>query len=145
MSRTEHRIDAGAFETLSVAESSTGTRLRYITEAHGEVHLHLDQFVKLVDRSMEALEAEGVLPRHGLNAEPAEYDGCCSVVLRHSGPKKIRVMAALRKIRPDLSLKEVKEMAEGTSATVVSDLPPEMAREVAEQLEAAGADVEIGH
>ena len=70
--------------------------------------------------------------------EKTEFD----VVLKGFGDKKLDVIKAIRSIT-GLGLKEAKEMVEGAPKTVKEGVTKEEADKVAEELKAAGAEVEI--
>ena len=70
--------------------------------------------------------------------EKTEFD----VVLKGFGDKKLDVIKAIRNIT-GLGLKEAKEMVEGAPKTVKEGVSKEEADKIAEELKAAGADVEI--
>jgi large subunit ribosomal protein L7/L12 len=70
--------------------------------------------------------------------EKTEFD----VVLKAFGDKKLDVIKAVRNIT-GLGLKEAKEMVEGAPKTVKEGISKEEAEKIAEELKAAGAEVEI--
>lgn len=71
-------------------------------------------------------------------AEQTAFD----VVLKDMGSAKIKVIKAVREIT-GLSLKEAKEMVEGTPSNVKEGVAKEEAETLKAQLEEAGATVEI--
>jgi len=70
--------------------------------------------------------------------EQTEFD----VVLTAVGDKKVNVIKAVRGAT-GLGLKEAKGMVDGVPATVKEGLPKEEAEKLKEELEAAGASVEL--
>ena len=70
--------------------------------------------------------------------EKTEFD----VVLKGFGDKKLDVIKAIRNIT-GLGLKEAKDMVEGAPKTVKEGVTKEEADKIAEELKAAGAEVEI--
>ena len=70
--------------------------------------------------------------------EKTEFD----VVLKAFGDKKLDVIKAIRNIT-GLGLKEAKEMVEGAPKTVKEGVSKEEAEKIAEELKAAGAEVEL--
>ena len=70
--------------------------------------------------------------------EKTEFD----VILKAFGDKKLDVIKAIRNIT-GLGLKEAKELVEGAPKTVKEGVTKEEADKVAEELKAAGAEVEI--
>lgn len=87
-----------------------------------------------------AAPASGAAPAEG--AEEAA-GGAGTVILTGAGDKKIAVIKALREINQTLGLKEAKDMTENLPSGVLEDAKPEEAKEAAEKLKAAGAQVEL--
>jgi ribosomal protein L7/L12 len=81
------------------------------------------------------------LPEVGADTPPTREG--YAVRLTQAGDKKINVIKELRAIRPDLGLKEAKDMAEGTPQIVVSGVPQEAGIDIIRKLEAAGATAEL--
>ena len=71
-------------------------------------------------------------------AEQTEFD----VVLTAIGDKKVNVIKAVR-AATGLGLKEAKGMVDGVPAAVKEGLPKDEAEKLKEELEAAGASVEL--
>jgi len=66
-----------------------------------------------------------------------------TVVLTAGGDKKINVIKEVRGVRPDLGLKEAKDLVEGAPQNVVENVSKQAAEEVAKKLTEAGATVQI--
>ena len=66
-----------------------------------------------------------------------------TVVLTAGGDKKINVIKEVRGVRPDLGLKEAKDLVEGAPQNVVENVSKQQAEEVAKKLTDAGASVTI--
>ena len=66
-----------------------------------------------------------------------------TVVLTGGGDKKINVIKEVRSVRPDLGLKEAKDLVEGAPQNVVENVSKQTAEEVAKKLTDAGASVTI--
>ena len=66
-----------------------------------------------------------------------------TVVLTGGGDKKINVIKEVRGVRPDLGLKEAKDLVEGAPQNVVENVSKQNADEVAKKLTEAGAKVQI--
>ena len=75
-------------------------------------------------------------------AEEAEEQTEFTVVLTSFGEKKINVIKEVRAIT-SLGLKEAKALVEGVPNAVKEDVSKEDAEKIKEQLEAAGATVEV--
>lgn len=76
-------------------------------------------------------------------AEAAEEQTEFTVVLTAGGDKKINVIKEVRGVRPDLGLKEAKDLVEGAPQNVVENVSKQQADEVAKKLTEAGASVTI--
>jgi large subunit ribosomal protein L7/L12 len=76
-------------------------------------------------------------------AEAAEEQTEFTVVLTAGGDKKINVIKEVRGVRPDLGLKEAKDLVEGAPQNVVENVSKAQAEEVAKKLTEAGATVQI--
>ena len=76
-------------------------------------------------------------------AEVAEEQTEFTVVLTAGGDKKINVIKEVRGVRPDLGLKEAKDLVEGAPQNVVENVSKQIADEVAKKLTEAGATVTV--
>jgi len=76
-------------------------------------------------------------------AEAAEEQTEFTVVLVDGGDKKINVIKEVRGVRPDLGLKEAKDLVEGAPQNVVENVSKQQADEVAKKLTEAGAKVQV--
>jgi len=75
--------------------------------------------------------------------EAAEEQTEFTVVLTDGGDKKINVIKEVRGVRPDLGLKEAKDLVEGAPQNVVENVSKAQADEVAKKLTEAGAKVTV--
>jgi large subunit ribosomal protein L7/L12 len=82
-------------------------------------------------------------PAAAAPAEAAEEQTEFTVVLTAGGDKKINVIKEVRSVRPDLGLKEAKDLVEGAPQNVKENVSKQEAEEVKNKLEAAGASVTI--
>jgi len=71
--------------------------------------------------------------------EKSEFD----VVLTSAGANKIGVIKAVREIKPDLGLKEAKDIADAPPKEILTGVNKETAQEAKTKLETAGAKVEL--
>ena len=78
----------------------------------------------------------------GAAAAPAEEQTEFTVVLAGAGDKKIEVIKEIRAIT-GLGLKEAKDLVEGAPKTVKEGVNTDDAKKIKEQLEKAGAKVEL--
>ena len=76
-------------------------------------------------------------------AEAAEEQTEFTVVLTAGGDKKINVIKEVRSVRPDLGLKEAKDLVEAAPANVKENVSKQEAEEIKKKLEEAGASVSI--
>ncbi|RPI58820.1 MAG: 50S ribosomal protein L7/L12 [Chloroflexi bacterium] len=71
--------------------------------------------------------------------EKTEFD----LTLKDVGPKKIQVIKAVRTFRPDLGLKEAKELVDSAPVKVLEGVPKDQAESAANALKEQDAVVEI--
>jgi large subunit ribosomal protein L7/L12 len=76
-------------------------------------------------------------------AEAAEEQTEFTVILTAGGDKKINVIKEVRSVRPDLGLKEAKDLVEGAPQNVKENVSKQEAEEIKAKLEAAGASITI--
>jgi large subunit ribosomal protein L7/L12 len=76
-------------------------------------------------------------------AEAAEEQTEFTVVLAAGGDKKINVIKEVRAVRPDLGLKEAKDLVEGAPQNVKENISKQEAEEIKKKLEEAGATVQV--
>ena len=79
----------------------------------------------------------------GAAAEAAEEQTEFTVVLTAGGDKKINVIKEVRGVRPDLGLKEAKDLVEAAPQNVKENVSKQEAEEIKKKLEEAGATVQI--
>ena len=76
-------------------------------------------------------------------AEAVEEQTEFTVVLTAGGDKKINVIKEVRSVRPDLGLKEAKDLVEAAPANVKENVSKQEAEEIKKKLEEAGASITI--
>jgi large subunit ribosomal protein L7/L12 len=76
-------------------------------------------------------------------AEAVEEQTEFTVILTGGGDKKINVIKEVRSIRPDLGLKEAKDLVEGAPQNVKENISKQEAADLKAKLEAAGASVTV--
>jgi len=108
--------------------------------------LELSEFIKAFEEKFGVTAAAPVamaMPGGpGAPAEEVEEKTDFTVILAAAGDKKINVIKEVRAIT-GLGLKEAKDLVEAAPAPVRENIPKEEAQKVKEQLEAAGATVEV--
>ncbi|MGQ9569101.1 MAG: 50S ribosomal protein L7/L12 [Anaerolineae bacterium] len=117
----------------------------------GMTVLELAELVKALEQefgvSAAAPVAVAAMPGMAVPGAPAaveeeektEWD----VILKEAGAKKIQVIKVVRTLRPDLGLKEAKDLVDGAPATVLEGVSKEAAQDAKAKLEAEGATVEV--
>ncbi|MEA2581152.1 MAG: large subunit ribosomal protein [Actinomycetota bacterium] len=110
--------------------------------------LELSEFIKQFEEMFDVTAAAGApmmmaAPAGGGGgAEAAEEQSEFDVVLTGAGDKKIQVIKEVRALT-SLGLKEAKDLVDGAPGTVLEKVTKEAADKAKEQLEAAGASVEV--
>ena len=66
-----------------------------------------------------------------------------TVMLTAGGDKKINVIKEVRSVRPDLGLKEAKDLVEAAPTPVKENISKQEAEEIKKKLEEAGASVTV--
>ncbi|MFD2678515.1 50S ribosomal protein L7/L12 [Camelimonas lactis] len=92
--------------------------------------------------SAAAAVAVAAAPAAGAGAAAAEEKTEFNVVLASAGDKKIEVIKEVRAIT-GLGLKEAKDLVEGAPKTVKEGVAKDEANKIKEQLEKAGAKVDL--
>ncbi len=112
--------------------------------------LELSKLVKGLEEKFEVqamaaapVAATGTNGGNGSDAAPVEEKTQFTVVMTEAGGNKINVIKALRLIKPDLGLKEAKDMTEKLPAEVLVDAKKDDAKEAEKKLVEAGAKVEL--
>ncbi len=110
--------------------------------------LELSELVKELEEKFGVSAAApmmmGAMPAGaGADAEPVEEKTHFTVVLTEGGANKIGAIKAVREVRPDLGLKEAKDLVDGAPKNVLENVKKEEADAAAEKLKAGGATVEI--
>ena len=75
--------------------------------------------------------------------EAAEEQTEFTVVLTGGGDKKINVIKEVRSVRPDLGLKEAKDLVEGAPQNIKENVSKQEAADLKAKLEAVGASVQV--
>jgi len=87
--------------------------------------------------------AAAAAPGAAAPAEAVEEQTEFTVVLTGGGDKKINVIKEVRSVRPDLGLKEAKDLVEGAPQNVKENISKQEAADIKAKLEAAGASVTV--
>lgn len=76
-------------------------------------------------------------------APTTEERDAYTVTITNAGEKKISVIKVIRELKPDLGLKEAKDLVENLPADVAENIKTEEANTMKAKLEEAGAQVEL--
>jgi len=82
-------------------------------------------------------------PAAAAPAEAVEEQTEFTVVLTGAGDKKINVIKEVRAVRPDLGLKEAKDLVEGAPQNIKENISKQEAADIKAKLEAAGASIQV--
>ncbi len=93
--------------------------------------------------SAAAPVAVAAAPAADAAAPAAEAQTEFTVILAAAGDKKINVIKEVRGVRPDLGLKEAKDLVEGAPQNIKENISKQEAEEIKKKLEEAGASVQI--
>jgi len=109
--------------------------------------MELSELVKALEDKLgvQAMAAAPVAaaPAEDQTAPAAEEKSEFDVVLASAGSNKIAVIKAIREIKPDLGLKDAKDIADAAPKEILEGVKKEAAEEAKEKLEAAGGSVEL--
>jgi large subunit ribosomal protein L7/L12 len=108
--------------------------------------LELSEFIKQFEETFDVQAAAAPVMMAGPGApapaEAAEEQSEFDVILTAAGQQKIQVIKEVRALT-SLGLKEAKDLVDGAPKPVLEKAPKEQADKAREQLEAAGATVEV--
>lgn len=142
------KAEAEEKKAEKAADVQVSTKLSKIIDQIAELSvLELSELVKALEDKF-GVQAIAAAPAAAAGAAPAEGAAAeektaFTVVLAETGTNKIGVIQALRVIKPELGLKEAKDMTETTPADVLIDAKKDAADEAKTKLEEAGAKVEL--
>ena len=105
--------------------------------------LELADLVKALEEEFGVSAAPvAAAPVAGAAAAPVEEKTEFDVVLKAAGASKLNVIKVVRELT-GLGLKDAKDLVEGAPKTLKEGISKDEAEKVAEQLKAAGAEVEV--
>ena len=113
--------------------------LAYLEEA---TILELNDLVKAIEEKFDVTAAAPVAVAAAADAGAAAEPTEVNVTLTEVGGTKVAVIKAVREIT-GLGLVEAKGLVDKTPAEIKKDIPAEEGAKIKEQLEAAGATVEV--
>ena len=105
--------------------------------------LELADLVKALEEEFGVSAAPvAAAPVAGAAAAPVEEKTEFDVILKNAGASKLNVIKVVRELT-GLGLKDAKDLVEGAPKTIKEGISKEDAEKIAEQLKAAGAEVEV--
>ena len=115
-----------------------------VEEIKGLTILELNELVKAVEEEfgVSAAAPVGVVAAAGAAAPAAEEKTEFDVILKSAGANKLAVIKVVREIT-GLGLKDAKDLVEAAPKTIKEAIAKDEADKIAEQLKAAGAEVEV--
>lgn len=110
--------------------------------------LDLSEFVKVLEDhyGVSAVAPMAVMAGAAApvaEAEAVEEKTAFDIILSNAGAQKIAVIKAVREIKPDLGLKEAKDLVDAAPKDILKGVKKEEAESAKAKLEAAGATVEM--
>lgn len=130
-------------------EIQVNEKLQKIIDSVAELSvLELSELVKAFEAKFDvkavaaAPVAAAGAPAAGEAAPAAEEKSEFEVVITSGGANKIAVIKVVREFKPELGLKEAKDMVDATPASL-GTMKKEAANDAKAKLEAAGAQVEL--
>ena len=106
--------------------------------------LELADLVKALEEEfgVSAAPVAAAAPAAGAAAAPVEEKTEFDVVLKAAGASKLNVIKVVRELT-GLGLKDAKDLVESAPKTIKEAVAKDEAEKIAEQLKAAGAEVEV--
>ena len=118
-------------------------KITAIVEAvKGLTLLELNELVKAVEEEFGVSAAPVAVAGPAVAAAPVEEKTEFDVILKAAGASKLNVIKVVRELT-GLGLKDAKDLVEAAPKTIKDAVAKDEADKIAEQLKAAGAEVEI--
>ncbi len=117
--------------------------------------LELNQLVKSLEKKFDiqtsplvggaaaTSAAAGGTPASAAGQDQEEEKAIVNLILASAGNNKISAIKAVRQVKPDLGLKEAKDLVEKAPQELLKEVDRKEAEEAKKILEAAGATVEL--
>ncbi|MFA5532587.1 MAG: 50S ribosomal protein L7/L12 [Candidatus Shapirobacteria bacterium] len=131
-----------------MSENKIDAKLQKIIDSVAELSvLELSELVKALEekfdvKAVAAAPAAAAAGASGAAAAPAEEKNEFDVIITSGGANKIAVIKVVREFKPELGLKEAKDMVDACPADL-GTMKKEAANDAKAKLEAAGAQVEL--
>jgi len=126
-------------EEIKMAKLTHEDILAYLEEA---TILELNDLVKAIEEKFDVTAAAPVAVAAAADTEEAGPAANVTVTLTEVGPTKVAVIKAVREIT-GLGLVDAKGLVDKVPSEIKKDIPAEEGAKIKEQLEAAGATVEV--
>lgn len=129
-------------------EKKLSAKIEKIIDSVAELSvLELSELVKALEekfdvKAVAAAPAAAAGATAGAAAAPVEEKSEFDVIITSAGANKIAVIKAVREFKPELGLKEAKDMVDACPADL-GTMKKEAANDAKAKLEAAGAQVEL--
>ena len=128
-------------------EIKVSAKLQKIIDSVAELSvLELSELVKAFEEKFDvkavAAAPMAAAPAAGENAPVAEEKSDFDVIITSAGANKIAVIKAIREFKPELGLKEAKDLVDACPADL-GNMKKDAANDAKAKLEAAGAQVEL--
>jgi large subunit ribosomal protein L7/L12 len=131
-------------------DKKISTKIEKIIDSVAELSvLELSELVKALEEKFDVkavaaapVAAAGAAVAGGASAPAAEEKTEFDVIITSAGANKIAVIKAVREFKPELGLKEAKDMVDACPADL-GTMKKDAANEAKTKLEAAGAQVEL--
>ena len=129
-----------------MAESSKTKKI--IEEIEKLSVVELNQLVKDLEKKFAVQAGAMAAAATGPTATPAteektEEKAIVDLVLKSAGKNKINVIKTVRQVKPDIGLKEAKDLVEKAPQVLLKEIDKKEADEAKKKLEEAGASVEL--
>ena len=119
------------------------TNEEIIKELSGKTVLEINDLVKALEEAWGVSAAAAVaVAAPGAGAAAAEEKTEFDVILKAAGANKIAVIKEIRAIT-GLGLKDAKDLVDGAPKAIKTAIPKDEANKIKEQVEKAGAKVEV--
>jgi large subunit ribosomal protein L7/L12 len=146
--KVEEKVEAKSVESeKKSAKSEVSGKFKDLIKQIEELSvLELAELVKELEErfgvSAAAPVAAAAAPA-AAGAAQADEKTSYTIHLVDAGAQKIAVIKVVREIKPELGLKEAKDLVDGAPKDIKSDVPKAEAEEAKKKFEAAGAKIEL--
>lgn len=147
--KTEAVAETPAVEEKKEEKKEVSAKFKEIVEKIENLSvLELSELVKELEERFGVSAAApmmmaGAGVAAGVASEEVEEKTAYDVIITSAGDKKIQVIKVVREIKPELGLKEAKDLVEAAPKELAKGMKKEDAEAAKAKLEAAGAGVEL--